>query len=464
MGLSGKQVIHPSPHPSLQGGLHALARRRSRRKIAILKAAIEADALLGGAIKFEGEMLDPPMFGKALQTLLRAHALHALSDADTDFAWRCCRSCPRRWSARTGRTESSCRRPRMALRARSRPGSGRSRSASTSASPAPTRTSARRAADRVAMIVEDDALGTSSITYARARRRAPAASPQLLRDLGIGAGRARADPAAQLDRLPDRVPRRDEARRDQRADLDAAHRRRRCEYLAQDSGARRSSSTRPPGRAMGPQLAGSRHRCASCCSPGEARSPRVPGVEALDLERRSRRSPPGSRAERPGPTIPPTSSTRRARRATPRACCTATARSLGAHAGRVQYWFDFAEHGDHGPGPRRGRPHRALGQVQLDLRAGLGAHGPALPRQDRDRARGQERRRRPGRGSSPSTAPPSSSACRRSTARSCRRRRSRRADVPTLRHCMSAGEHLSDEVLRAVEGAASASTSTRRSA
>ena len=31
-------------------------------------------------------MLDPPMFGKALQTLLKAHALHALSDDDTEFA------------------------------------------------------------------------------------------------------------------------------------------------------------------------------------------------------------------------------------------------------------------------------------------------------------------------------------------------------------------------------------------
>jgi citrate lyase beta subunit len=55
-------------------------------RIAILRAAIEADALLGGAIRFDGEMLDPPMFGKALQTLLKAHALHALSAADTAFA------------------------------------------------------------------------------------------------------------------------------------------------------------------------------------------------------------------------------------------------------------------------------------------------------------------------------------------------------------------------------------------
>ena len=50
------------------------------------QAEHEADALLGGAIKFEGEMLDPPMFGKALQTLLRANALRALGPEDTKFA------------------------------------------------------------------------------------------------------------------------------------------------------------------------------------------------------------------------------------------------------------------------------------------------------------------------------------------------------------------------------------------
>jgi hypothetical protein len=62
--------------------------------MAILRAAIEADALLGGAIKYDGEMLDPPMFGKALQTLLRAHALHALSPGDTAFAIEVLRKLP----------------------------------------------------------------------------------------------------------------------------------------------------------------------------------------------------------------------------------------------------------------------------------------------------------------------------------------------------------------------------------
>jgi citrate lyase beta subunit len=93
MGLSGKQVIHPSHiHPCKVAFTPSPSEVKTR--IAILKAAIEADALLGGAIKFDGEMLDPPMFGKALQTLLRAHALHALSPADTDFAIEVLRKLP----------------------------------------------------------------------------------------------------------------------------------------------------------------------------------------------------------------------------------------------------------------------------------------------------------------------------------------------------------------------------------
>jgi citrate lyase beta subunit len=85
MGLSGKQVIHPS-HIHACKVAFTPSPHEIGTKVSILKAAIEADALLGGAIKFDGEMLDPPMFGKALQTLLKAHALHALSDTDTAFA------------------------------------------------------------------------------------------------------------------------------------------------------------------------------------------------------------------------------------------------------------------------------------------------------------------------------------------------------------------------------------------
>ena len=93
MGLSGKQVIHPSHiHPCKVAFTPSPSEIKTR--IGILEAAIEADALLGGAIKFEGEMLDPPMFGKALQTLLRAHALHALSAEDTAFAMDVLRKLP----------------------------------------------------------------------------------------------------------------------------------------------------------------------------------------------------------------------------------------------------------------------------------------------------------------------------------------------------------------------------------
>ena len=93
LGLSGKQVIHPSHiHPCKVAFTPSPSEIRTR--IAILKAAIEADALLGGAIRFEGEMLDPPMFGKALQALLKAHALNALSDDDTAFAIEVLRKLP----------------------------------------------------------------------------------------------------------------------------------------------------------------------------------------------------------------------------------------------------------------------------------------------------------------------------------------------------------------------------------
>jgi citrate lyase subunit beta/citryl-CoA lyase len=61
LGLSGKQVIHPSHiHPCKVA--FTPSPTEIKTKIAILNAAIDADALLGGAIKFEGEMLDPPMF------------------------------------------------------------------------------------------------------------------------------------------------------------------------------------------------------------------------------------------------------------------------------------------------------------------------------------------------------------------------------------------------------------------
>ena len=85
LGLTGKQVIHPN-HIHICKMAFTPSPSEIKRNIAILEAAVEADALMGGAIKFEGEMLDPPMFGKSLQVLLRARALNALQPEDTVFA------------------------------------------------------------------------------------------------------------------------------------------------------------------------------------------------------------------------------------------------------------------------------------------------------------------------------------------------------------------------------------------
>jgi citrate lyase subunit beta/citryl-CoA lyase len=85
MGLTGKQVIHPN-HINICRVAFTPSPTEVDRDVAVLKAAIEADALLGGAIRYEGEMLDPPMFGKALQNILRAYALRSLKDEYHMFA------------------------------------------------------------------------------------------------------------------------------------------------------------------------------------------------------------------------------------------------------------------------------------------------------------------------------------------------------------------------------------------
>jgi citrate lyase beta subunit len=84
MGLTGKQVIHPN-HINICKVAFEPSPLEVDRNVSILKAAIEAEALLGGAIRYEGEMLDPPMFGKALQALLRAYALRSLDKKYCEF-------------------------------------------------------------------------------------------------------------------------------------------------------------------------------------------------------------------------------------------------------------------------------------------------------------------------------------------------------------------------------------------
>jgi citrate lyase subunit beta / citryl-CoA lyase len=83
-GMTGKQTIHPFHVPICRAAF-VPSPNTIAEKTEILRRAVEADALLGGAILYRGEMLDPPMFGKALQTLLRAAALGALEAKDAAF-------------------------------------------------------------------------------------------------------------------------------------------------------------------------------------------------------------------------------------------------------------------------------------------------------------------------------------------------------------------------------------------
>ena len=85
MGLTVKQVITPN-HINICKVAFTPSPEEIKKDVFILKAALEADALLSGAIRHNGEMLDPPMFGKSLQNILRAYALKNLDIEDQKFA------------------------------------------------------------------------------------------------------------------------------------------------------------------------------------------------------------------------------------------------------------------------------------------------------------------------------------------------------------------------------------------
>ena len=85
MGLTGKQVITPN-HINVCKVAFTPSPNEIAKDVEILKEAIKSDALLSGAIRYKGEMLDPPMFGKSLQNILRAYALKSLDEEDKKFA------------------------------------------------------------------------------------------------------------------------------------------------------------------------------------------------------------------------------------------------------------------------------------------------------------------------------------------------------------------------------------------
>ena len=84
MGLTGKQVFHPNHIDICRAAFHPSPSEIQRARN-ILDIAIEASAFRGGAIRYEDEMLDPPMFGKAIQTMLRSNALNVLSEEDKKY-------------------------------------------------------------------------------------------------------------------------------------------------------------------------------------------------------------------------------------------------------------------------------------------------------------------------------------------------------------------------------------------
>ena len=71
LGFTGKQVIHPNHIRLLRYGFSP-GNEDLHRSLRILEEAIKANAFFGGAIRFEDEMMDPPMFAKALQLLMRS--------------------------------------------------------------------------------------------------------------------------------------------------------------------------------------------------------------------------------------------------------------------------------------------------------------------------------------------------------------------------------------------------------
>lgn len=83
-GWAGKQVIHTSHIHLARLGLSP-APAEVAFSIGMLQAALAAGVLLGGAIKFEGEMYDPPMFRRAYTRLQRAAALGVLPPEQTEI-------------------------------------------------------------------------------------------------------------------------------------------------------------------------------------------------------------------------------------------------------------------------------------------------------------------------------------------------------------------------------------------
>jgi acyl-coenzyme A synthetase/AMP-(fatty) acid ligase len=293
-------------------------------------------------------------------------------------------------------------------------------------------------ADRVAMVVEDDALGPSSITYrdlaARSGRFA-----ELLRTKGID----RRDRV--LVRLPNSIDyptaflgamKRGAIAVPTSTLLTAAE----VEYLARDSGAAAIVIDKPAWKAMGPVLAGKGAlRLALLSGPGDIA--KAPGVECLDLETAlaaiERWSPPEkTRAQDPAYLVYTSGTT-----GYPKGVLHAH-RSLIGRLPASRYWFDFAR-----DGPSPVSPDRIVHSGKFNWTYVLGSalmdpffHGKTVIAHEGRNDAATWPRLIGKHGATIFIGVPTIYR------QILQKTKATRADVPTLRHCMSAGEHLSDEV------------------
>jgi acyl-coenzyme A synthetase/AMP-(fatty) acid ligase len=298
------------------------------------------------------------------------------------------------------------------------------------------------AADRVAMIVEDDALGTSSITYRELAGRTSRFA-QLLRDLGLAAGER------VLIRLPNCIDyptaflgamKRGAVSVPTSTLLTAEE----VEYLAHDSGAHAIVIDKAAWSAMGAKLAGKGLRFALVCGPGEVTQ--HPGVEALDLEQalasvRACEGAADTAVDDPAYLVYTSGTT-----GYPKGVLHGH-RSLVGRTPAATYWFDFLEHGDHQGAAPPGQGDRIVHSGKFNWTYVLGSalmdplyHGKTVIAHE---------------GKNDAETWPRLIAKHGATIfigvptiyrQILQKTAFARADVPTLRHCMSAGEHLSDEV------------------
>jgi acyl-coenzyme A synthetase/AMP-(fatty) acid ligase len=298
------------------------------------------------------------------------------------------------------------------------------------------------AADRVAMIVEDDALGTSSITY-RALAERTSRFAQLLRDLGIAAGER------VLIRLPNCIDyptaflgamKRGAVSVPTSTLLTAEE----VEYLVHDSGAHAIVIDKAAWAAMGARLAGRDLRFALLSGRGEVAQ--HPGVRAIDLEPAlaavGECAPAADTAIDDPAYLVYTSGTT----GYPKGVLHGH-RSLVGRTPAAAYWFDFREHGDHEGAAPPGQGDRIVHSGKFNWTYVLGSalmdplfHGKTVIAHE---------------GRNDAETWPRLIARHGATIfigvptiyRQILQKTSfTKADVPTLRHCMSAGEHLSDEV------------------